>query len=33
MALLRVLDRAGQTFIIVAHDPRVAAQPDCMVFL
>ena len=33
MALLRVLNQEGQTFIIVTHDPSVAAQTDRAVYL
>jgi len=33
MALMRSLNREGQTFIIVTHDPQVAAQTDRTVYL
>ncbi len=33
MALLRALNQEGQTFIIVTHDPSVAAQTDRTVYL
>jgi putative ABC transport system ATP-binding protein len=33
MALMRSLNREGQTFIIVSHDPQVAAQTDRTVYL
>ncbi len=33
MALLRSLNREGQTFIIVTHDARIAAQTDRTVYL
>jgi len=33
MALLRVLNQECQTFIIVTHDPSVAAQTDRTVYL
>jgi putative ABC transport system ATP-binding protein len=33
MTLLRSLNREGQTFVIVTHDPRVAAQTSRTVYL
>ena len=33
MTLLRALNREGQTFVIVTHDPRVAAQTSRTVYL
>jgi ABC-type lipoprotein export system ATPase subunit len=33
MALLRALNEEGQTFIIVTHDPSVAAKTDRTVHL
>ena len=33
MQLLRALNREGQTFVIVTHDPQVAAQTDRSVYL
>ncbi len=33
IALLRALNKEGQTFIIVTHDPRVAEQTDRTVYL
>jgi len=33
MTLMRSLNREGQTFVIVTHDPQVAAQTDRSVYL
>ena len=33
MQLLRALNREGQTFVIVTHDPQVAAQTDRSAYL
>jgi len=33
MSLLRTLNKEGQTFIIVTHDPRIAEQTDRTVYL